>query len=322
MIEHEDRYRCEAAEADIVHARSCRLVKGVGHSPVLVEVRAVTDDSAARGWRHQARSWALSRDGWMARNMLLPDEASRLDTAQVADALSETFYPFVGAHPETAAIGGVLLDEIVQEHDTNYLIALAVAVDMLKGPAGSDRAADRIRANADADLSVRMGKTEEVGAPAHGEPGYTVLDPVRVRDAKMIEMIRESIRSERYDSVPHEIFVFPEGGRTLVADNSYGSMYVEGFASDAVAEAYAGGALTLESALESDRLAVSAVDKAMRDSLQDLAGRGELDGETLSQLNEKLGTGIDEVALTASGAVACHWADDDRAGTDRACGER
>lgn len=302
MIDHEDRYRCEAAEGDIVHPRACRLVKGVGHSPVLVEVRAVADAGAERGWRHQARSWALGRDGWMSKDMLLSEEAWKLDTAQVADALSETFYPFIGEHPETVGIGGALFDEIVQEHDTNYLIALAVAVDMLQGPAGRDRVADRIRANADADMSVRMGRAVEVGAPAH-EDGYTLLDPADERDAAIIEAVKGAIRSERYDEAPREVLVYPDDGRTVVADNTYGHMHVEGFASEAVAKAYAGDLMGLDEAHAADRVAEGLVGKSMRETLQALCDIGDIDEETLAVLTEEALPGIDEVEGCARDAV-------------------
>ena len=45
--------------------------------------------------------------------------------------------------------------EVVNEHDTNYLIALAIAIDALPKDSTYDKASETIRANADIDIAER-----------------------------------------------------------------------------------------------------------------------------------------------------------------------
>lgn len=63
---------------------------------------------------------------------------------------------FVGGMPGTAAsLPYQVFREVVNEHDTNYLIALAIAIDALPKDSTCDMASETIRANADIDIAER-----------------------------------------------------------------------------------------------------------------------------------------------------------------------
>ena len=55
----------------------------------------------------------------------------------------------------------------MDEHDTNYLIALAISIDELPAWVTEDKISERIRFNADQDMDARLGRTvSEQDAPS------------------------------------------------------------------------------------------------------------------------------------------------------------
>lgn len=52
-----------------------------------------------------------------------------------------------------------VFEEVVGEHDTNYLIALAICIDQLPDCVTDDEVSRRIRLNADQDMDERRGLT-------------------------------------------------------------------------------------------------------------------------------------------------------------------
>lgn len=66
------------------------------------------------------------------------------------------YQPKVIGMPGTAAsLPYQVFREVVNEHDTNYLIALAIAIDALPKDSTYDKASKTIRANADIDIAER-----------------------------------------------------------------------------------------------------------------------------------------------------------------------
>lgn len=60
-----------------------------------------------------------------------------------------------------------VFEEVVDEHDTNYLIALAISIDQLPERVTDDDVSKRIRLNADQDMDERRGLTvREQDAPS------------------------------------------------------------------------------------------------------------------------------------------------------------
>lgn len=60
-----------------------------------------------------------------------------------------------------------VFEEVVDEHDTNYLIALAIYIDQLPEHVTDDEISRRIRLNADQDMDERRGLTvREQDAPS------------------------------------------------------------------------------------------------------------------------------------------------------------
>lgn len=65
-------------------------------------------------------------------------------------------YALAESMPGTvAALPYQVFREVVNEHDTNYLIALAIAIDALPKDSTCDMTSENIRANADIDIAER-----------------------------------------------------------------------------------------------------------------------------------------------------------------------
>ncbi|WP_147351863.1 hypothetical protein [Collinsella sp. AF38-3AC] len=74
------------------------------------------------------------------------------DTGTLAEGLA-------GASGAAAMIPYNVFEEVVDVHDTNYLIALAICIDQLPDCVTADEVSRRIRLNADQDMDERRGLT-------------------------------------------------------------------------------------------------------------------------------------------------------------------
>lgn len=140
-------YFCPAAANDIVHHAYAWIVKEPNMQPKFLYCRAIDDPANDRGWNIIAEVW--ERDvlgGWgISSSTLHPEFEDTSDGYVLAESMPGT----------AASLPYQVFREVVNEHDTNYLIALAIAIDALPKDSTYDKASETIRANADIDIAER-----------------------------------------------------------------------------------------------------------------------------------------------------------------------
>lgn len=140
-------YFCPAAANDIVHHAYAWIVKEPNMQPKFLYCRAIDDPANDRGWNIIAEVW--ERDalgGWGISSSIMHPEFEDTSGGYV---LAE------GMPGTVASLPYQVFREVVNEHDTNYLIALAIAIDALPKDSTCDKASETIRANADIDIAER-----------------------------------------------------------------------------------------------------------------------------------------------------------------------
>lgn len=155
MGTHHQPYFLEKAKEDLVHHSAAWVVKEPEHSPVFVDCHAVEDSALARGWDLQVVVWSRNAAGIWSCGEAIQVRGSigdAYDAATFAEALA-------GATGGAAMIPYNVFEEVVDEHDTNYLIALAICIDQLPDFVTDDEVSRRIRLNADQDMDERRGLT-------------------------------------------------------------------------------------------------------------------------------------------------------------------
>ena len=140
-------YFCPAAANDIVHHAYAWIVKEPNMQPKFLYCRAIDDPANVRGWNIIAEVW--ERDvlgGWgISSSTIHPEFEDTADGYVLAEGMPGT----------AASLPYQVFREVVNEHDTNYLIALAIAIDALPKDSTCDMASETIRANADIDIAER-----------------------------------------------------------------------------------------------------------------------------------------------------------------------
>ncbi len=140
-------YFCPAAANDIVHHAYAWIVKEPNMQPKFLYCRAIDDPANDRGWNIIAEVW--ERDvlgGWgISSSTMHPEFEDTSDGYALAESMPGT----------TTSLPYQVFREVVNEHDTNYLIALAIAIDALPKDSTYDKASETIRANADIDIAER-----------------------------------------------------------------------------------------------------------------------------------------------------------------------
>lgn len=140
-------YFCPAAANDIVHHAYAWIVKEPNMQPKFLYCRAIDDPANDRGWNIIAEVW--ERDvlgGWgISSSTMHPEFEDTADGYVLAEGMPGT----------AASLPYQVFREVVNEHDTNYLIALAIAIDALPKDSTCDMASETIRANADIDIAER-----------------------------------------------------------------------------------------------------------------------------------------------------------------------
>lgn len=140
-------YFCPAAAGDIVHHAYAWIVKEPNMQPKFLYCRAIDDPANDRGWNIIAEVW--ERDvlgGWgISSSTIHPEFEDTADGYVLAEGMPGT----------AASLPYQVFREVVNEHDTNYLIALAIAIDALPKDSTYDKASETIRANADIDIAER-----------------------------------------------------------------------------------------------------------------------------------------------------------------------
>lgn len=103
-----------------------------------------------------------------ASELTLPDGACAVGVMHADLGIeSELAESFAGEYGAAAMIPYNVFEEVVDEHDTNYLIALAISIDQLPEHVTDDEISRRIRLNADQDMDERRGLTvREQDAPS------------------------------------------------------------------------------------------------------------------------------------------------------------
>lgn len=138
-------YFCPAAANDIVHHAYAWIVKEPNMQPKFLYCRAIDDPANDRGWNIIAEVW--ERDvlgGWgISSSTIHPEFEDTADGYVLAEGMPGT----------AASLPYQVFREVVNEHDTNYLIALAIAIDALPKDSTYDKASETIRANADIDIA-------------------------------------------------------------------------------------------------------------------------------------------------------------------------
>ena len=133
-------YFCPAAANDIVHHAYAWIVKEPNMQPKFLYCRAIDDPANDRGWNIIAEVW--ERDvlgGWgISSSTIHPEFEDTADGYVLAESMPGT----------AASLPYQVFREVVNEHDTNYLIALAIAIDALPKDSTCDMASETIRANA------------------------------------------------------------------------------------------------------------------------------------------------------------------------------
>lgn len=160
-------YFCPAAANDIVHHAYAWIVKEANMQPKFLYCRAIDDPANDRGWNIIAEVW--ERDvlgGWgISSSTLHPEFEDTSDGYVLAESMPGT----------AASLPYQVFREVVNEHDTNYLIALAIAIDALPKDSTYDKASETIRANADIDIAERRKSVLPDQAGLHPEDGDEIL---------------------------------------------------------------------------------------------------------------------------------------------------
>lgn len=163
MPSHNRPYYLDAAKKDVVHHSAAWVVKQPDRNPVFVDCRAVEDPTLDRGWDLQVKIWQRNEIGIWAPSEEVQGHGELRDAydgAGFAQALA-------GESGAFAQIPYNVFEEVVDEHDTNYLIALAISIDELPDRVTEDKISERIRFNADQDMDARFGRTiSEQDAPS------------------------------------------------------------------------------------------------------------------------------------------------------------
>ena len=156
-------YFCPAAVNDIVHHAYAWIVKEPNMQPKFLYCRAIDDPANDRGWNIIAEVW--ERDvlgGWgISSSTMHPEFEDTADGYVLAEGMPGT----------AASLPYQVFREVVNEHDTNYLIALAIAIDALPKDSTCDMASETIRANADIDIAERRIRTHHAGRAFRGIGG-------------------------------------------------------------------------------------------------------------------------------------------------------
>lgn len=156
-------YYLEAAKKDVVHHSAAWVIKQPDRSPIFVDCRVVEDPSLDRGWDLQVKVWQRNEIGLWASGEEIQQRGELVDAydgASFARALA-------GESGAFAQIPYNVFEEVVDEHDTNYLIALAISIERLPEWATDDEISKRIMSNADQDMDARLGRTvSEQDAPS------------------------------------------------------------------------------------------------------------------------------------------------------------
>lgn len=155
MGTHHQPYFLEQAKEDLVHHSAAWVVKEPERSPIFVDCHAVEDPSLGRGWDLQVAVWSRDEAGIWSCGEAIQDCGS-LGDAHDAARFAETLAGTLGA---ATMIPYNVFEEVVDEHDTNYLIALAICIDRLPDCVTDDEVSRRIRLNADQDMDERRGLT-------------------------------------------------------------------------------------------------------------------------------------------------------------------
>lgn len=160
---HHQPYFLEKAKEDLVHHSAAWVVKKPERSPIFVDCHAIEDPSLDRGWDLQVKVWQRNEIGLWASGEEIQQSGElgdAYDGAGFARALA-------GESGAFAQIPYNVFEEVVDEHDTNYLIALAISIDALPARVTEDEASKRIRSNADQDMDARLDRTvSEQDAPS------------------------------------------------------------------------------------------------------------------------------------------------------------
>lgn len=163
MGTHHQPFFLEKAADDLVHHSAAWVVKQPGHSPIFVDCHAIEDSSLDRGWDLQVKVWQRNEIGLWASGEEIQQRGELVDAcdgASFAQALA-------GGSGAFAQIPYNVFEEVVDEHDTNYLIALAISIERLPEWATEDEISKRIMSNADQDMDARLGRTvSEQDAPS------------------------------------------------------------------------------------------------------------------------------------------------------------
>lgn len=163
MGTHHQPFFLEKAAEDLVHHSAAWVVKQPGRSPIFVDCHAVEDPSLDRGWDLQVKVWQRNGIGLWASGEEIQQSGElgdAYDAASFAQALA-------GESGAFAQIPYNVFEEVVDEHDTNYLIALAISIERLPEWATDDEISKRIMSNADQDMDARLGRTvSEQDAPS------------------------------------------------------------------------------------------------------------------------------------------------------------
>lgn len=163
MGTHHQPYFLEKAKEDLVHHSAAWVVKKPERSPIFVDCHAIEDPSLDRGWDLQVTVWSRGElDAWTSGEAI--QERGALGDAYDAAMFAESLAGESGA---AAMIPYNVFEEVVDEHDTNYLIVLAISIDQLPECVTDDEVSRRIRLNADQDMDERRGLTvREQDAPS------------------------------------------------------------------------------------------------------------------------------------------------------------
>lgn len=163
MGTHHQPYFLEKAKEDLVHHSAAWVVKKPERSPVFVDCYAIEDPSLDRGWDLRVTIWSRDAlDVWTSGEAI--QERGVLGDAYDAATFAESL---AGEYGAAAMIPYNVFEEVVDEHDTNYLIALAISIDQLPEHVTDDEISRRIRLNADQDMDERRGLTiREQDAPS------------------------------------------------------------------------------------------------------------------------------------------------------------
>lgn len=167
-------YFCPAAANDIVHHAYAWIVKEPNMQPKFLYCRAIDDPANDRGRNIIAEVW--ERDvlgGWgISSSTIHPEFEDTADGYVLAEGMPGT----------AASLPYQVFREVVNEHDTNYLIALAIAIDAL--PKDS---------TCDMDSRYMSGHTVDTGhafivSPGTYEPYIGIHDPVYGAGYMMVDL--------------------------------------------------------------------------------------------------------------------------------------